>query len=88
MTDAVALAVEGVGLCFSDVPRGRPVGGCAVPKEDVVGECVGEASVLLSVAIAARYWMTFFVFSVFPAPDSPLCRSVSGQSRQVAGGRT
>lgn len=20
----------------------------------------------------ARYWMTFFVFSVFPAPDSPL----------------
>lgn len=24
------------------------------------------------VATAARYWMTFFVFSVFPAPDSPL----------------
>lgn len=23
-------------------------------------------------ATAARYWMTFFVFSVFPAPDSPL----------------
>jgi hypothetical protein len=23
-------------------------------------------------AIAARYWITFFVFSVFPAPDSPL----------------
>jgi len=27
-------------------------------------------------ATAARYWMTFFVFSVFPAPDSPL-QSVS-----------
>ena len=25
-----------------------------------------------SVAIAARYCITFFVFSVFPAPDSPL----------------
>ena len=24
------------------------------------------------VATAARYWMTFFVFSVLPAPDSPL----------------
>lgn len=23
-------------------------------------------------ATCARYWMTFFVFSVFPAPDSPL----------------
>ena len=23
-------------------------------------------------ATAARYWMTFLVFSVFPAPDSPL----------------
>lgn len=22
----------------------------------------------------ARYWMTFLVFSVFPAPDSPLWR--------------
>ena len=30
-------------------------------------------------AMAARYWMTFFVFSVFPAPDSPLssCQSES-----------
>ena len=24
------------------------------------------------VATAARYWITFLVFSVFPAPDSPL----------------
>lgn len=23
-------------------------------------------------AMLARYWITFFVFSVFPAPDSPL----------------
>ena len=77
MTGALALAVEGVDLCLNDEPRGRPVGGCAGPKEEVVGECAGEAWVLLSVAIAARYCMTFFVFSVFPAPDSPLCRSVS-----------
>jgi hypothetical protein len=42
-----------------------------------VGEWGGDAPVLLSVAIAARYWMTFFVFSVFPAPDSPLCRGVN-----------
>lgn len=27
---------------------------------------------LASAAIAVRYCMTFFVFSVFPAPDSPL----------------
>lgn len=33
--------------------------------DDVEGGCV-------SVAIAAKYWMTFFVLSVFPAPDSPL----------------
>jgi hypothetical protein len=30
----------------------------------VTGSCDG--------AIAARYWMTFLVFSVLPAPDSPL----------------
>jgi hypothetical protein len=23
-------------------------------------------------AMKAKYWMTFLVFSVFPAPDSPL----------------
>lgn len=28
------------------------------------------------VATAARYWITFFVFSVLPAPDSPLCMHV------------
>lgn len=26
----------------------------------------------------ARYWMTFFVFSVLPAPDSPLKNNVTG----------
>lgn len=55
MTGAVALAVEGVDLCLNDVRRGRPVGGCAIPKEEVVGECAGESSAFLSVAIAARY---------------------------------
>jgi len=26
-------------------------------------------------AILAKYWMTLFVFTVFPAPDSPLQRA-------------
>lgn len=28
-------------------------------------------------ATAARYWMTFFVFSVLPAPDSPLIEALA-----------
>lgn len=49
-----------------------------VPENDgtmvVVGdrECEGDDGRTASVAIAARYWMTFLVLSVFPAPDSPL----------------
>lgn len=38
-------------------------------------------------ATAARYWMTFLVFSVFPAPDSPLC-SVSNMSEARVGTHT
>ena len=37
-------------------------------------ECVEVGAVgggCASVAMAARYWMTFFVLSVLPAPDSP-----------------
>ena len=33
-----------------------------------------------SVAMAARYWITFFVFSVLPAPDSPLTIKRKGVS--------
>ena len=29
-----------------------------------------------SAALAARYWMTFLVFSVLPAPDSPVTRTL------------
>lgn len=76
-------------ICLSRVPKRFPVMLSILPAgsmklgdrvirsneddEDDVGK--GDA------AIAARYWMTFFVFSVLPAPDSPLhqcnARSVS-----------
>ena len=36
------------------------------------GDCECAGGGCASVAIAARYWMTFFVLSVLPAPDSPL----------------
>ena len=48
--------------------------------EDIDGErarCpLGEAE-----AMVAKYWITFLVFSVFPAPDSPLGRSQSQTKR-------
>lgn len=36
-------------------------------------------------ATMARYWMTFLVFSVFPAPDSPLkdTRAVTHRNRNI-----
>ena len=34
--------------------------------------CSSTLPSFLRPAICARYWITFFVFSVFPAPDSPL----------------
>ena len=36
-------------------------------------------------ATLARYWMTFLVFSVFPAPDSPVHR-MDWSSRSTTGG--
>ncbi|SRR6266851_2784718 len=69
------------GLCLeTDVLLGRPVDGITAPKDDEDEsdwECEWEGGVVWeceSVAIAARYWMTFFVLSVFPAPDSPVIR--------------
>jgi len=51
---------------LKDVPRGNPDGGTE-------GVCVCDGPrVWAFVAIAERYWMTFFVLSVLPAPDSPL----------------
>lgn len=40
-----------------------------------------------SAAMAARYWMTFFVFSVLPAPDSPLRRQRRTESACGGGAR-
>jgi hypothetical protein len=63
-----------------EVLPGRPVDGMMAPKDEE-GESDWEcewddvaACECDSVAIAARYWMTFFVLSVFPAPDSPVMR--------------
>ena len=44
--------------------------------------CVADAGGTVAVAMAARYWMTFLVFSVFPAPDSPLRRISSSVVKQ------
>ncbi len=57
--------------------RGRPVVGTTVlnalgPDREGDWECEGVAGACASAAIAARYWMTFLVLSVLPAPDSPL----------------
>ena len=58
---------EGAG---DERPRVCPVGP-TFPSED----CLPVPPML------AKYWMTFFVFSVLPAPDSPL--QVEKGSRQV-----
>jgi hypothetical protein len=54
--------------------RGSPVVGIVANDEDVgmLGDCEGGGGRWASVAIAARYCITFLVLSVFPAPDSPL----------------
>jgi hypothetical protein len=52
--------------------RGSPEVGAL--ERDLVRDKAEEedSGRVLEEAIAARYWMTFFVFSVLPAPDSPL----------------
>lgn len=54
---------------------GRPVDGIDEKDDDPVrlGDwgCAAEGK-CVSVAMAARYWITFLVLSVLPAPDSPL----------------
>jgi len=53
-----------------DVERWRKAGAVAATNEEEEDDA--GTVVVISVAMAARYWMTFLVFSVFPAPDSPL----------------
>jgi hypothetical protein len=70
-----------------DVPWSAPDGpfvlttGCASSIEE--SDPDGGREVCDSAAMAVRYWMTFFVFSVLPAPDSPL-RVARSQSARVA----
>ena len=42
------------------------------PTFGLMGGALVETCALLWPATDAKYWMTFFVFSVFPAPLSPL----------------
>jgi hypothetical protein len=79
---ATAAETDSARVCCpfrNDSLRGSPVRGMTGPNaagETSEGErsCVG-AGARPSVAIAARYWITFFVLSVLPAPDSPLRRA-------------
>lgn len=57
--------------------RGRPVEGMVTRVFD--REWDGAVGWWTSVAMAAKYWMTFLVLSVFPAPDSPLARCQEGR---------
>ena len=81
--------VADIDICFlcgvellerNEEVRGRPVVGIVElnPDGDVrEGDWECEEAFVggrASVAIAARYWITFLVLSVFPAPDSPLHR--------------
>lgn len=55
--------------------RGKPVEGAIARLPEAEWEIEEDDSPKVGgvvEAIAARYWMTFLVFSVFPAPDSPL----------------
>lgn len=69
---------------------------CALPKASNIGLalniCCDKFEMCLApdftvglsdVATAARYWITFLVFSVFPAPDSPLSRISASTFRQA-----
>jgi hypothetical protein len=68
--------------------RGRPVDGAVeIDLERVIPDEDDSASEgIVELAMAARYWMTFFVFSVLPAPDSPLEGVVSQYSEAMRGG--
>ena len=46
------------------------------PAVDIDREWDGVGGGWTSVAMDARYWITFLVLSVFPAPDSPLRWSI------------
>lgn len=68
---------------LKELLRGRPVDGIDATKDvddPIVGEreCEGVEGGCTSVAMAARYCITFLVLSVFPAPDSPLQGMLDG----------
>jgi hypothetical protein len=60
---------------LKDEDLGSPVDGAEEREEDDEDAGTEEPGGTVELAMAARYWMTFLVFSVLPAPDSPLCES-------------
>lgn len=58
--------------------------GLKVQMQVSAGRLTWSFLVLWEEAMWARYWMTFFVFSVLPAPDSPLQRQ-TGKNKIVSG---
>lgn len=64
---------------------GNPMDGIAEYDEDMDCECpcpCDELGRWVSVAMAERYWITFFVLSVLPAPDSPLFDNLSVREQE------
>lgn len=56
-------------FCLDNLSRGPPSGSLSVVRQHLTFPSAGALPVL---PMLAKYWMTFFVFSVLPAPDSPL----------------
>lgn len=59
-------------------------GGLKVRMQVSAARLTWSFLVLWEEAMWARYWMTFFVFSVLPAPDSPL-QTQTGENKIVSG---
>lgn len=86
--DPELTANDGEATCprRKEPERGSPLLGMVPEYECVkVGEREwdGEEGSCASVAMAARYWMTFLVLSVLPAPDSPLWTDISSLACDV-----
>lgn len=65
-----------VSICHEVHEVGRPCSFCDMVSMDAIFTVDGvwDRDFGLEAATYAKYWMTFFVFSVFPAPDSPVQR--------------
>jgi hypothetical protein len=89
---AAKRSISSASLPLKLEERGRPVVGAVDIDFGRVELLIDDSASdgMVELAMAARYWITFFVFSVFPAPDSPLrhqrdvwCRSVSNYVMRI-----